>query len=158
MQQRLSCSKVAPAGVEILQKLGRHLGHCGLGADRLELMKLRASQINSCAYCIDMHTEDAPGQGESEPRPPAVSARHEAPFCSERERASLAWTEAVTPAGKDHLPDQVCEQAPHFTQKELVDLTLAIIASNSRDRPAIRSGRPAGSCQPDHPIAKGIPG
>ena len=155
MQQRLSYSRVAPEGAEILQKLERYVKNSGLEEDLLELVKLRASQINGCAYCIDMHTKQARTYGESEQRLYAVSAWHEAPFYSERERAALAWTEAVTQVSQDHVPDEVYEQArEHFTEKELVDLTLAIIAINSWNRLAISFRTPAGSYQPDHPIAK----
>ena len=155
MQQRLSYSKVAPEGIEGLNKLEKYVKNSGLEADLVELVKLRASQINGCAYCIDMHTKDARTHGESEQRLYAVSAWHEAPFYSERERAALAWTEAVTQVSKDHVPDEVYEQAQeHFTEKELVDLTLAVIAINSWNRLAISFRTPAGSYQPDHPTSK----
>ncbi len=155
MQQRLSYSKVSPEGTDILQKLERYVKSSGLEADLVELVKLRASQINGCAYCIDMHTKDARTHGESEQRLYGVSAWHEAPFYSERERAALAWTEAVTQISKDHVPDEVYNEArKHFTDKELVDLTLAIITINSWNRLAITFRTPAGSYQPDHPTSK----
>jgi len=155
MQQRLSYSKVSPEGTDILQKLERYVKSSGLEADLLELVKLRASQINGCAYCIDMHTKDARTHGESEQRLYGVSAWHEAPFYSERERAALAWTEAVTLIGKTHVPDDVYAEArKHFSEKELVDLTFAIIAINSWNRLAISFRTPAGSYQPDHPTSK----
>ena len=155
MQQRLSYSKVSPDGTDILQKLERYVKSSGLEADLLELVKLRASQINGCAYCIDMHTKDARTHGESEQRLYGVSAWHEAPFYSERERAALAWTEAVTLISKDHVPDEVYDEArKHFTEKELVDLTFAIIAINSWNRLAVTFRTLAGSYQPDHPTSK----
>jgi len=155
MQQRLSYSKVSPEGTDILQKLERYVKSSGLEADLLELVKLRASQINGCAYCIDMHTKDARTHGESEQRLYGVSAWHEAPFYSERERAALAWTEAVTLVGETHVPDEVYNEArKHFSEKELVDLTFAIIAINSWNRLAISFRTPAGSYQPDHPTSK----
>jgi len=154
MQQRLSYSKVAPEGTDILQKLERYVKSSGLEPDLLELVKLRSSQINGCAYCIDMHTKDARTRGESEQRLYAVSAWHEAPFYSERERAALAWTEAVTLISQDHVPDEVyAEVRKHFSEKELVDLTFAIIAINSWNRLAISFRTPAGSYQPDHPTS-----
>ncbi len=155
MQQRLSYSKVAPDGTECISKLERYVKNCGLEADLLELVKLRASQINGCAYCIDMHTKDARTHGESEQRLYAVSAWREAPFYSERERAALTWAEAVTKVSEGQVPDDVYDQArKHFSEKELVDLTLAIIAINSWNRLAISFRTPPGSYQPDHPISK----
>ncbi len=155
MQQRLSYSKVSPDGTDILQKLERYVKSSGLEADLVELVKLRASQINGCAYCIDMHTKDARTYGESEQRLYAVSAWHEAPFFSERERAALAWADAVTLVGKTRVPDEVYDEArKHFSEKELVDLTLAIIAINGWNRLAISFRTPAGSYQPNHPTSK----
>lgn len=155
MEQRLSYSEVAPEGNEILRKLESYIRKAGLEPDLLELVRLRASQINGCAYCIDMHTKDARSQGESEQRLYAVSAWHEAPFYSERERAALAWTEAVTRIDEDHVPDEIYNQVrKHFTEKELADLTLAVIAINSWNRLAISFRTPAGSYQPDHPASK----
>jgi AhpD family alkylhydroperoxidase len=104
----------------------------------LELVKLRASQINGCAYCIDMHTKDARVGGETEQRLYALSAWRETPFYSDRERAAIAWTEAVTQVAEGHVPDEVYELArQHFTEKELVDLTLGIVAINGWNRLAI---------------------
>lgn len=155
MQQRLSYSKVSPEGADILRKLERYVKSSGLEADLLELVKLRASQINGCAYCIDMHTKDARTHGESEQRLYGVSAWHEAPFYSERERAALAWTEAVTQVGETHVPDEVYAEARrHFTEKELVDLTFAIIAINGWNRLAISFRTVPGSYQPEHPTSK----
>ncbi len=155
MQQRLSYSKVSPEGTDILQMLERYVKSSGLESDLLELVKLRASQINGCAYCIDMHTKDARTHGESEQRLYGVGAWHEAPFYSDRERAALAWTEAVTRVGETHVPDEVyAEVRKHFSEKELVDLTFAIIAINSWNRLAISFRTLAGSYQPDHPTSK----
>ncbi len=155
MQQRLSYSRAAPEGVEILHKLESYIRNCGLEADLLELVKLRASQINGCAFCIDMHTKDARTHGESEQRLYGVSAWHEAPFYTEREQAALAWTEAVTLVGESHVPDDVYAGArKYFSEKELVDLTFAIIAINAWNRLAISFRTPAGSYQPDHPASK----
>lgn len=155
MEQRFSYSKAAPEGVEILQKLESYIKKAGLESDLVELVKLRASQINGCAYCIDMHTKDARSRGESEQRLYGVSAWHEAPFYNERERAALAWAEAVTLVSEDHVPDEIYNQAKeHFTEKELVDLTLAVIAINAWNRLAISFQTPAGSYQPGHPTSK----
>jgi len=113
------------------------------------LVKLRASQINGCAYCVDMHTKDARAHGETEQRLYAVVVWHEAPFFTERERAALAWTEAVTLVSRDQAPDDVYQLArAQFSEKELVDLTMAVIAINGWNRLAITFREPAGSYQP----------
>lgn len=155
MEQRLSYSKAAPEGIENLRKLEGYIKKSGLEPDLMELVKLRASQLNGCAYCIDMHTKDARTNGESEQRLYGVSAWHEAPFYSERERAALTWTEAVTLISQDHVPDEIYAEArKYFSEKELVDLTLGIIAINSWNRLAVSFRTLAGSYQPDHPAAK----
>ncbi len=155
MEQRLNYSKAAPEGIEILRKLEDYIKKASLEPDLVELVKLRASQINGCAYCIDMHTKDARSQGESEQRLYGVSAWREAPFYSERERAALAWTESVTQISENHVPDEIHALAKmHFTERELVDLTLAVIAINAWNRLAISFRTPAGSYQPDHPVSK----
>ncbi len=153
--QRLSYSKVAPAAVEILRELDRYVKNSGLEADLLELVRVRASQINGCGFCIDMHTKDARTGGESEQRLYALSAWRETPFYSARERAALAWTEALTQIGEDGVPDEVYDEArKHFTEQELVDLTFAVIVINSWNRLAISFRRLPGSYQPDHPTSK----
>jgi AhpD family alkylhydroperoxidase len=155
MEQRLDYSKTAPDGVGILRQLERYLKKTGLERDLVELIKLRASQINGCAYCIDMHTKDARSHGESEQRLYGVTAWREMPFYSERERAALVWTESVTRISEDQVPDEIYRQvSQHFTEKELVDLTLAVIAINSWNRLAISFRTPAGFYQPDHPVSK----
>lgn len=121
-----------------MRGLETYVRHCGLESSLLELVKLRASQINGCIYCVDMHTKDARAQGEQEQRLYALVGWEETPFFTERERAALAWTEAVTKIGEGHVPDSVYELARrHFSGKELVDLTLAIVAINGWNRLAI---------------------
>lgn len=155
MKERLNYSKAAPAGIKPVQGLEHYVRNCGLEIDLLELVKLRASQINGCAYCIDMHTKDARTHGESEQRLYAISAWRETPFFSERERAALAWAEAVTLIGESHMPDEVYNAAKeHFSEKELVDLTLAVIVINSWNRLAITFRTPAGSYEPNHATTK----
>jgi len=155
MEQRLKYTQVAHPGVEILQDLEAYIEKSGLEPDLVELVKLRASQINGCAFCIDMHTKDARTRGESEQRLYGVSAWRETPFYTERERAALAWTEAVTLIGEDHVPDEIYALAKaHFTDRELVDLTLAVIAINAWNRLAISFRTPPGSYQPGHPVSK----
>ena len=108
----------------------------------LELVRLRASQINGCACCIDMHTKDARAEGETEQRLYATSAWEETPFFTDRERAALAWTESVTSIAWKHAPDEAYQAArQQFTEKELVDLTMAIIEINAWNRLAIPSAR-----------------
>ncbi len=155
MTKRVSYSKAAPDGTELLRKLDRYAKNSGLEPDLLELVRLRASQINGCAFCIDMHTKDARSRGESEQRLYGVSAWRETPFFTERERAALAWTEAVTQISKDHVPDDIYEEVrKHFSEKELVDLTFAVIAINGWNRLAISFRTVPGSYKPDDPITK----
>jgi AhpD family alkylhydroperoxidase len=158
MEERLGYFKVAPEGIEILRQLEVYTRKAGLEPDLLELVKLRASQINGCAYCIDMHTKDARSRGESEQRLYGVSAWREAPYYNERERAALAWAESVTAISADQVPDEIYDLAKkHFSDRQLVDLTLAVIAINAWNRLAISFRTPAGSYQPDHPAAKKKP-
>jgi AhpD family alkylhydroperoxidase len=115
------------------------------------LIKTRASQINGCAYCIDMHTKEARAKGESEQRLYLLNAWREAPFYTDRERAALAWTEAVTLVADGHVPDEVYEQARvQFSEQELVNLTMAIVAINGWNRLAISFRSVPGSYQAAH--------
>ncbi len=132
-----------------MMALEKYVAQSGLERPLIELVKLRASQINGCAYCIDMHTKDARAAGESEQRLYALTAWRETPFYSERERAALAWTEAVTLIADGHVPDEVYEQArTQFSEKELVDLTMAVIAINGWNRLAISFRTVPGTYQP----------
>lgn len=138
MKPRIEYGKVAPEGRKAMFGLESYVRQCGLEESLLELVKLRSSQINGCAYCVDMHSKDARAEGEAEQRLYALVAWEETPFFTVRERAALAWTEAVTKVGENHVPDSVFERARrHFNEKELVDLTLAIIAINGWNRLAI---------------------
>lgn len=138
MQQRINYKEIAPDGIKAMWGLENYVHHCNFEPSLLELVKSRASQINGCAYCLDMHTKDARAAGEAEQRLYTLSAWHETPFFSDRERAALAWTEAVTRVADTHVPEEVYEQArKHFTEKELVDLTLAVVAINGWNRLAI---------------------
>ncbi len=153
-EQRVNYSSVAPEGIEILRRLQTYIKNAGLEAGLLELAKIRASQINRCAFCIDMHTKDARSQGETEQRLYGLSAWRETPFYSERERAALAWTESVTKISENGVPAEVYDQVKsQFNEKELVDLTLAVIAINSWNRLAISFRTIPGTYQPDHPVA-----
>ena len=115
-----------------------------------ELVKIRASQINGCAYCIDMHTKDARRAGETEQRIYALNAWRETPFFTDRERAALEWTEAVTRVGDTHVPDEVYDRVPaHFSEAELVALTFAVVVINSWNRLAVSFRPVVGSYQPN---------
>ena len=148
-KQRLSYAKISPEGYRALLGLSDYGKHCGLEPTLMELVKMRASQINGCAFCLDMHSQDARAAGETEQRLYTLSAWHETPFFTDRERAALAWTEAVTRVADTHVPDEVYELArKHFSEKELVDLTLAVIAINGWNRLAIAFRTVPGSYQP----------
>lgn len=149
MKPRIEYNNVAPEALKAMLGLEFYVRHSGLEGSLLELVKLRASQINGCAYCIDMHTKDARAAGEKEQRLYGVTAWEETPFFTERERAALAWTEAVTKVGEGHVPDSVYEHARrHFSEKELVDLTLAIVAINGWNRLAISFRKVPGTYHP----------
>jgi AhpD family alkylhydroperoxidase len=138
MEPRLDYRKYAPKALESLLELEKYLAGCGLEHKLLHLVKMRASQINSCAYCLDMHSKDARALGESEMRLYTLDAWRETPFFTERERAALAWTEALTLVSQTHVPDEAFEDArKQFSEKELVDLTYLVIAINSWNRLAI---------------------
>lgn len=138
MPARLNFAKTAPGVVEAMRGLETYVRSTGLEAGLLELVKLRVSLINGCAYCVDMHTKDARAAGETEQRLYAVAVWREAPFFTERERAALAWAETVTSVAYDHVPDAEFEAVrKQFTDKEVADLTLAIVAINGWNRLAI---------------------
>jgi AhpD family alkylhydroperoxidase len=133
-----------------MRGLEEYVRQSGLEPSLLELVRLRASQLNGCAYCIDMHTKDARARGESEQRLYALTAWRETPFFTDRERAALAWAEALTLISWEHVPDAVFEDARgHFTGKELVDLSLAIVAINGWNRLAIGFRTVPGTYQPE---------
>lgn len=138
METRSDYAKAAPGGVQAMYKLHKYVEHSGLERSLLELVKTRASQINGCAYCIDMHTKDARALGEREQRLYLLNAWREAPFYTERERAALAWTEAVTLISESHASDEHYAAArAQFSEQELVNLTMAIISINGWNRLAI---------------------
>ena len=138
MTTRIAYGKMGNEGVVALGKLEAYVKRCGLERSLLELVKTRASQLNGCAYCIDMHTKDARAAGETEQRLYALSAWREAPFYSERERAALEWTEALTIISQSDVPDELYQRVlGHFDEKELVDLSLAIATINTWNRLAI---------------------
>ncbi|MFI5235482.1 MAG: carboxymuconolactone decarboxylase family protein [Gemmatimonadales bacterium] len=147
MGPRIDYAKAAPGAVQAMRGLERYLHECGLERPLLELIKLRASQLNGCAYCLDMHSKDALANGETPQRLHVLSAWREAPFYSPRERAALAWTEAVTRLD-DGVPDELFQSVrEQFNEHELTDLTLAIVAINGWNRLAIGLGAEVGSYQ-----------
>jgi len=149
MQSRLDYAQTAPDGLKAMLGLEQYARQSGLEPALRELVKIRASQINGCAFCLDMHTKDARAAGETEQRLYTLPAWRDTPFFSERERAALAWTEAVTRVSESHVPDETYETVrEHFTEKELVDLTLAIVAINGWNRLAISFRTVPGSYQP----------
>jgi AhpD family alkylhydroperoxidase len=138
MNSRLDYNKLAPDAVKAMLALERYVNNSGLEKPLLELIKLRASQINGCAYCVDVHTADAKKAGESDRRLHAVTVWQESPFFTDRERAALAWTEAVTLLSETHAPDDIYQEIlKHFTDIETIDLTMAIITINSWNRLAV---------------------
>jgi AhpD family alkylhydroperoxidase len=135
MKQRLNYIEAGEGAGKAMFALEAYLAKCGLERSLLHLIKLRVSQINGCAYCIDMHTKDLRAEGETEQRLYLLDAWRESPFYSERERAALAWAEAVTLLSEGHVPDEVYEQAhAQFSDEELVNLTLAVVTINGWNR------------------------
>ena len=156
MEQRLDWLKAAPGVPKALFGLQSAINESGLELPLLELVKMRASQINGCAYCLDMHSKDARAAGETEQRLYLLGAWREAPMYTERERAALAWTEAVTCLDEGHVPDDVYAAArAHFSEQELADLTLAVVAINGWNRLAIAFRSPAGSYRPARAVSAG---
>ena len=127
-----------PDAIEVLRALEKYVRTCGIEPKALELIKIRASQINGCAHCLDMHAKDARARGETEQRIYALNAWRETPFFTVKERAALAWTEAVTQVSASQVSDKVYEVARQsFEEKELVNITVAIIAINGWNRLAV---------------------
>jgi len=138
MQHWRDFNKASPAAINAVPVLEDRIAKSELEKSLVELVRLRASQINGCAYCIDMHTADARKGGEDDRRLATLQVWRETPFFTAREQAALAWTEAVTLVSQDHVPDAVWEAVrPHFSDAELVDLTLLISAINTWNRFAI---------------------
>jgi AhpD family alkylhydroperoxidase len=149
MKPRIDTTAHRPALRQAMLNLQREVQASGLEPALLELVKIRASQINGCAYCLDMHTKDARAIGETEQRIYALNAWREAPFFSDRERAALEWTDAVTQVADSHVPDDVYERVrQHFAEGELVSLTYAIVAINGWNRIAVALRMVPGTYQP----------
>jgi AhpD family alkylhydroperoxidase len=149
MGARLNYARVAPGTFEAMESLEQYLERSGLEQPLLNLIRLQASQINGCAYCLDMHWKDLIASGERAQRLYSLDAWRESPYYTERERAALAWTEAVTLITTGHVPDQVYQEArAHFSEKELCDLTLAVATINAWNRLSIAGRIVPGTYQP----------
>ncbi|HWV38670.1 MAG TPA: carboxymuconolactone decarboxylase family protein [Vulgatibacter sp.] len=147
--ERISIPKVAPKAIEAMLQLENATAGLGLERPLYELIKIRASQINGCAHCIDMHTKDARAAGETEQRIYALDAWRETPFFTERERAALALTEAITLITQGQVPEEVWAQAAaQFDEKELGALVMAAVTINAWNRIAISSRTLAGTYEP----------
>lgn len=138
MEPRIDARRHAQEAQKAMLALEQYISACGLEHSLIHLLKMRASQINGCAYCIDMHSKDARALGETEQRLYELDAWRETPFYSDKERAALAWTEAITLVSETHVPDSVYEDVrKYFNEKEIVDLTLVVTTINAWNRLAI---------------------
>ena len=150
MHPRFNYARSAPGAYQAMAGLERYLHACSLEQPLIHLVKLRASQLNGCAYCIDMHWKDLRAGGESEQRLYALDAWRECPWYTDRERAALAWTEAVTLVADGNVPDAVYEEVkPHFDERQLSDLTFAIATINAWNRLSIAARTEPGTYQPN---------
>jgi AhpD family alkylhydroperoxidase len=149
MEPRIDKSQFPPQAFQAMMGLEKYIHSTGLERPLLELVKMRASQINGCAYCLDMHWKDARAAGETEQRLYMLDAWRESPGYTDRERAALEWTEAVTLVSQTHVPDDVYAVVrEHFDEKELVDLTMAIVAINGWNRLNVAFRTKAGDYAP----------
>jgi AhpD family alkylhydroperoxidase len=149
MEPRINYAEVAPGVIEAMLGLSNYFTKTGLERSLVDLVCLRASQINGCAFCLDMHWKDLRAAGEDEQRLYGLDAWQESPYYSDRERAALAWTEAVTNIREGHVPDDVYERVRRsLTEKEVADLTLAIVAINGWNRLNIAARNVPGAYQP----------
>jgi AhpD family alkylhydroperoxidase len=149
MEARYNAMKLSEGGYKAMLGLEQYIRNCGLEHGLLHMIKLRASQINGCAYCIDMHWKDARALGETEQRLYGLSAWRESGYYTARERAALEWTEAVTLITQGHVADDVYERVrQHLSEKEVSDLTVAIATINAWNRVVVSSRTVPGSYQP----------
>lgn len=149
MKARFNYATTAPGVYDAMDALDQYLGTCGLDENLLHLVRLRASQINGCAYCLDMHWKDLRAIGETEQRLYSLDAWRESPYYSERERSALAWTEAVTSITDGHVPNGLYEEVrQHFSERALSDLTLAVATINAWNRLSIAARLVPGTYQP----------
>ena len=149
MTRRIDLAAVAPGAYQAMATVEQYVRSSGLEHSLIELVKVRASYLNGCAYCVDMHTRDARAAGEGEQRLYAVPVWRETPFFTPRERAALAWTEAVTDLPRSDVSDALyADVRSHFTEQELVNLTMAVIAINGWNRTSVAFRTEPGSYQP----------
>ena len=149
MEQRINAFEKGQRAIKAMYGLNAYLAKSSLDQSLLNLVYFRVSQINGCAYCLDMHSKDLRATGESEQRLYVLDAWREAPFYSDRERAALQWAEAVTKLAGGEVPDEVFEEArKEFSEEELIELTMGNITINSYNRINIAFKTPAGSYQP----------
>jgi AhpD family alkylhydroperoxidase len=149
MKPRINYAKAAPGVYEAMDALDQYLARCGLEPALLYLVQLRVSQINGCAYCLDMHWKDLRAAGENEQRLYSLPAWRETPYYTDRERAALAWAEVVTLVADGRVPQRDYEDVrPYFSEKELSDLTLAIASINAWNRLSIAARLTPGTYQP----------
>lgn len=150
MDARIKYAREAPEVMHAMRELEERARRSSIERPLLELVRMRASQINGCAFCLDMHSKDARAGGETEQRLYALDAWREAPFFNERERAALAWTESLTLIAEDHVPDEVFELArKQFSERELAELTLVVVAINGWNRFCIAFRAVPGSYVPE---------
>lgn len=156
MAPRIDYFRVAPKAIQAMMQLQKYVHDSGLEHSLLALVKMRASQINGCAYCLDMHSKDARAAGETEQRLYLLDAWRETSLYSARECAALEWTEALTLIHEGHAPDRVFDAVrEHFSDAELVDLTLAVVAINGWNRVSIAFRAEAGSYRVPGKAARG---
>jgi len=151
MEQRINLNDFNKDAIRGMYNLEAYLAECGLETSLLHLVKFRVSQINGCAYCLDMHSKDLRAAGETEQRLYLLQAWREAPFYTDRERAALAWAESVTLVAETHVPDNVYEEArKQFSETELTNLTLAVVTINGWNRLSVALRVTPGTYQPPH--------
>jgi AhpD family alkylhydroperoxidase len=151
---RFNYVRAAPGGYKAMLALEAFLHASGLEPTLIHLIKLRVSQLNGCAYCIDMHWKDLRAIGETEQRLYSLDAWHECPFYSDRERAALLWAEAVTNLSAGHVPDDIYQQVSRqFDEQGLSNLTFVVATINAWNRLSIAARTPPGSYQPAKPLA-----
>ena len=154
MEQRIELANYAQEAQKSLFALERYIATCGLDHKLIHLLKMRASQINGCAYCIGMHSKDARALGETEQRLYGLDAWRETPFYTDRERAALAWTESLTLVSQTHVPDETYQfVSRHFSEKEIVDLSIVVGLINLWNRLAISARTLPGTYKPKQAVA-----